>query len=128
MQRSKHSKFDRFKQSYGYMYLYVYLSQSKILWFQCHSSNTIFFNGFHSWVMQENLMFSICYWRNIFITISISATTMHKFVYLQSRKGWLNPWRILMKPQCYTWLPILNCEENRYSNMLNSLKIRKRKH
>lgn len=27
-----------------------------------------------------------------------------------------------------TWLPILNCEEDRYSNMLNSLKIRKRKH
>lgn len=24
--------------------------------------------------------------------------------------------------------PILNCEEDRYSNMLNSLKIRKRKH
>lgn len=43
LQRSKHSKFDRFKQSYGYMYVYVYSSQSKILWFQCRSSNTIFF-------------------------------------------------------------------------------------
>lgn len=39
-----------------------------------------FFNGFHSWVMQENLMFSICYGRNIFITISISGTTMHKLL------------------------------------------------
>lgn len=60
LQRSKHSKFDRFKQSYGYTYMYVYSSQSKIMWFQYLS-----FNGFLSWVMQENLMFSMLWKKHI---------------------------------------------------------------